>query len=99
MMETMGSPNVQGLRVAVLVIAVIESVLFVVFEVIFLGLASSPDPFSRGIAGAAASAIAVSFALFTLPALILGVMGRWLKFALAFAIIAVPATVVTYALV
>jgi hypothetical protein len=87
---TPARPKDRGLRIAVLVLAGAEAVLFVVIELFLLSaLLSSNEQLGRSIAGAVAAGLVVPFALFTLPALILGIRGRWLGLALVLAVLAV----------
>lgn len=76
---------------AVLALASIEAVLLGGLIFLFLEEAASSDPLSRAIGGAAATLAAIPLVIFAAPALVLGVMGRWLKLALALAILAVVA--------
>ena len=94
MTERTASPPNRGLRIAVLTLAGIETVLFAVvaFFVLFQALLSN-EQLSRSIGWAIMSIAAALFAVFTLPALILGIRGRWLKTALLLAILAVAAPV------
>ena len=89
MTEATARPGASGLRIAVLALAGIETAVFGVLEFLFLSQAlSSNEQLGRSIGWALAAAMAVPLLLLTLPALILGVMGRWLKLALILAILA-----------
>jgi hypothetical protein len=89
MTETTPSPAGRGLRVVVLVLAGVETGLFVLVELLLLSaLLSSGEQMGRSIAGALAAALLIPFLLLTLPALILAIRGRWLKLALVLAILA-----------
>lgn len=89
MTERTASPSNRGLRIAVLALAGIETVLFAVIMFFVLSQAvTSNEQLGRSIGWALAAAIATPFVLLTLPALILGVRGRWLKLALALAVLA-----------
>lgn len=94
MTERTASPANRGLRIAVLTLAGIETVLFAVvaFFVLFQALLSN-EQLSRSIGWAIMSMAAALFVVFTLPALILGIRGRWLKTALLLAVLAVAAPV------
>lgn len=96
MTMTTDRPKRSRLRVAVLAIAGIEVVLLGALVLLFLGQAGSSDPLSRAIGGAVATVLAVPLAILAVPALALGVIGRWLLPALTLAILVVPATVVIY---
>ena len=94
MTEPTARPAHSGLRIAVLVLAGIETALFAVVAsfVLYQALFSN-EQLSRSIGWAIAGIAAALFAVFTLPALILGIRGRWLKTALLLAILAVAAPV------
>lgn len=94
MSERLARPASPGLRVVVLVLAGIETALFAIVAcfVLYQALVSN-EQLSRSIGWAIAGAAAALFAVFTLPALILGIRGRWLKTALLLAILAVAAPV------
>ena len=75
------------LRPTVLVLAGIETLVFGGVGFAFLQQAlSSNEQLGRSIGWGIAGAIAALFVVFTLPALILGIRGRWLWLALALAI-------------
>lgn len=95
MTERTASPPNRGLRIAVLTLAGIETVLFGVvgFFVLFQALFSN-EQLSRSIGWIVVGTAAALFVVFTLPALMLGIRGRWLKTALLLAILAVAAPVV-----
>lgn len=93
---TMTTDRPKRLRLAVLAIAGIEVVLLGALVLLFIGQAGSSDPLSRAIGGAVATVLAVPLAILAVPALVLGVIGRWLLPALTLAILVVPATVVVY---
>jgi hypothetical protein len=78
------------LRLAVLVIAGLQTVAFVAIEVLALTQMGSSESLSRSIGQGLAMLAAVPFILGTLPALVLGLLGRWLWLALALAVTAVP---------
>ena len=94
MTERTARPVNRGLQIAVLTLAGIEAALvavvvcFVAYQALF-----SNEQLSRSIGWAIVAMAAGLFILFTLPALILGIRGRWLKTALLLAILAVAAPV------
>lgn len=95
MTEPTASPVNRGLQVVVLTLAGIETALFAVAVAFVLYQALfSNEQLSRSIGWAIVAMAAGLFVLFTLPALILGIRGRWLKTALILAILAVAAPVV-----
>ena len=76
------------LRPAVLVLAGLETLVFVVVGSAFLQQAlSSNEQLGRSIGWAIVGAVAALFVAFTLPALVLGIRGRRLGFALVLALI------------
>jgi len=76
------------LRPVVLVLAGIEMVAFGVVGFAFLQQAlSSNEQLGRSIGWAIAGAMAALFVVFALPALILGIRGRWLRFSLILAVV------------
>ena len=95
MTERTASHVNRGLQIAVLTLVGIETTLFavVLFFVLYQALFSN-EQLSRSIGWAIVAMAAGLFVLFTLPALILGIRGRWLKTALILAILAVAAPVV-----
>lgn len=98
MSEMTERPRGTGLRFAVLLIAGIETALCVVIEFIALGQAiGSGEQLARSIGWGVATVVAVPFVLLVLPALLLGILGRWLKLALFLAALAVVAALVAYA--
>jgi hypothetical protein len=92
MAETTDNPRGGWLRTTVLVLAGIETVLLGALVLLFLSQAGSSDPLSRAIGRAVTTLVAIPLLTCAVPALVLGVMGRWLKLALALAILAVPLT-------
>jgi hypothetical protein len=96
MTEANARPGAGALRTAVIALAGIEMVVFGGLELLFLSQAlTSNEQLGRSIGWALAAAIALPMLLLALPALILGVMGRWLKLALILAILAaaIPVTI------
>jgi hypothetical protein len=85
------------LRLAVLVIAGLQTLAFLVVEAIALSQVGSSESLSRSIGQGVALFAAVPFALGTLPALVLGALGRWLWVALVLAVLAVLAAVLVFA--
>lgn len=98
MTELSTSPKTPWLRNLVLVIAGLQAALFVFLELYFLASAASMDPLGRSIAQAVAMLIPIPFVLFTLPALVLAVMRRWLPLAAILALLAIPATFFIFAI-
>jgi hypothetical protein len=92
------SPKGRGLRRTLLGVAGLETVLFSGLVLLFISQAGSSDPLSRVIGNGVATLLAIPLVVFALPALVLGVMGRWLRVALALTILAVPVTLVIYAI-
>lgn len=94
MTERTARPVNRGLQIAVLTLAGIETALVavVVFFVSYQALFSN-EQLSRSIGWAITGTAAALFAVFTLPALVLGIRGRWLKTALLLAILAVAVPV------
>jgi hypothetical protein len=89
MTERTGQPVNRGLRITVILLAGIETVLIaIVLFFVLSQVISSNEQLGRSIGWALAAAVAAPFVLLTLPALILGIMGRRLKLALVLAIIA-----------
>lgn len=79
----------RDLRIAVLLLAGTEAVLFAVVAYFVLNQAiSSNEQLSRSIGWALAAVVAAPIVLLTLPALILGIWGHRLKLALGLAILA-----------
>ena len=94
MTERTASPVNRGLQIAVLTLAGIETALFAVAVAFVLYQALfSNEQLSRSIGWAIVAMAAGLFVLFTLPALTLGIRGRWLKTALLLAVLAVAAPV------
>jgi hypothetical protein len=94
MTDTTAVSGHRGLRIAVVLLAGVETALFALIEFFVLSQAlSSNEQLGRSIAWALAAAIAAPFVLLTLPALILGIRGRWLKLALVLAMLALAVPV------
>ena len=85
------------LRLAVLVIAGLQTLAFLAIEAIALSQVGSSEALSRSIGQGVALFATVPFALGTLPALVLGTLGRWLWLALALAVLAVPGAILIFA--
>jgi hypothetical protein len=80
------------LRPVVLVLAGLETVAFGVIGSVFLQQAlSSNEQLGRSIGWAIAGAMAALFVVFALPALVLGMLGRWLGVALLLALVGLAA--------
>ena len=81
------------LRRAVLVLAVTESLLLIVY-IGFIGtMLWSSDPWSRAIGQAVVTLAAIPLVLFVLPALIMGIVNRWLWVALLLLVVVMPAAI------
>ena len=94
MIEGTERPVSRGMRITVLLLAGLETVLFAIVAFFALHQAlSSNEQLGRSLGLAIASMAAALFVLFTLPALILGIRGRWLKTALVLVILAVAVPV------
>jgi hypothetical protein len=84
----MGMPSGRrALRWLVLTVGALESVAVVGFSVFLL---STADPLGWAIGEGIARLIAVPYVLFVVPALIVGILDRWLPLALLLVAIAVP---------
>lgn len=89
MTERTARPVKRGLQIAVLTLVSIETVLIIIVLFFVLSQAvSSTEQLGRSIGWTLAAAVAAPFLLLTLPALILGIMGRRLELALVLAIAA-----------
>jgi hypothetical protein len=77
------------LRIVVIALSGLEVLACLGFALVLFGNAS--DPLGRNIAVGVGSLIALPLVLGALPALILGVLDRWLPFALLLALAAIPA--------
>jgi hypothetical protein len=88
MTDTSAGRKVPWLRAAVLLLAGADTVVFGIVGFAFLQQAlSSNEQLGRSIGWTIAGAMAALIIVFALPALILGIRGRWLKLALILAIV------------
>ena len=76
-------------RIVVLALAGLETLACLGFGLVLYN--NSSDPLGRNIAVGVATLTAIPWVLGTLPALILGVLDRWLPLALVLALAAIPA--------
>jgi hypothetical protein len=65
-------------------------------SVVMSGHLSSGEQLSRELAWAIIDIYGVPYTLFMLPALVLGLLNRWLPFALALCILSVPALIIVF---
>ena len=77
-----------ALRWLVLTLVALETLVAISFVGFLLW---TSDPLAWTIGKGVAGLVAVPYVLFVAPALIMGLTGRWLPFALALLVIAVPA--------
>ncbi len=78
------------LRILVVVVAGIDTLLLVPYFGIMVIAGLSTDPLGRAIGQGMALLTAVPLFVFAAPALILGVVNRWLPVALVLALLAMP---------
>ena len=86
------------LRRAVLVLALTESLLLLLYIGFIATMLWSSDPLSRAIAQAVMTLAAIPLVLFVLPALIMGIVNRWLWVALLLLVVVVPAEILLFRL-
>ena len=84
------------LRVAVLALASLECALLGFYFAVMVSLALSSDPLGSAIGQGMASLTMIPLALFALPALVLGIVDRWLLLALLLIVLAVVVTPVLF---
>ena len=89
-LATVALPSSACPRAAVLILGALETLLVAVFFTLLLW---TSDPWAWAIGRAVAELVAIPYILLVVPALVMGVLGRWLPFALALALIAPPATI------
>lgn len=95
MTQMSGRSSAPVLRIAVLALAGIETVLFLFIAYLALSQAlSANEQLGRSLGWAIMAGAAVPYVPFALPALILGILGRWLKLALLLAVLAIVVAVV-----
>ena len=95
--ETVAPQRMPWLRYTVLVLTVLQLALIAYLEIDFLVRAPSMDMLTRSMSQDYALISMIPFVVFTLPALILALMGRWLWFALALAIVPILMTAAVFA--
>ncbi len=75
------------MRATILILGGLEALVVIMFVYFML---QSSDPIGHSIAQGMAMLLAVPFALLVVPALILAMLNRWLKLALALVVLALP---------